>query len=660
MANLYIGGFHPLGKVSSLAEAAQKMKTGDILTIEQDITELFKEKTAISFPAQSVIQGIMKNDKKPIIELASYHSAGLVLGENCLVANLHLIVPSCGVNGFNAKNLKKVTLSNVTTKYLTTDFEDLTIEENQAFSPDIYVENVGELTLENCDFHHPYIDAKMVNFENDNNLGDIGYPQSTLNAAISTSQANFLQLQNISLKVTGNFPVLTASNLIFQKGSQAEIERFQPLAGAALVRQALAPNGNYYDKKHKTDGNYCILANFGELKISELLAPATYTLATDQVGEDLPVLLKKEFLFKNSGQLTISGENTVTYGFMSEISQGSQTYFKNYSDVNRWAYFDGGNFELQGESTVKVVAKNQAGQWLPYQDWLTEKAEEKRQSSAIYQLENMTGLAQAKEQMMLYIASARANQRRKALGQKVSSASLHMIFAGNAGTGKTTVARLVAQILYENGVIAENKLTEVSAKDLVAGYIGQTATKTHEVIEKALGGILFIDEAYQLATKDDTGSNAAFKEEAINQLIADMENNRDKLIVIIAGYSAEIKDFLQSNQGLSSRFTNWIDFEDYSAEELIAIAEKQLLSESQVCDKEASETLAKVISDAKSQHLVDGNARYVRNLLQLITQSRDARIFKKASFSDAELNQIIREDVEAGAEKAQNNSNKMN
>lgn len=170
-----------------------------------------------------------------------------------------------------------------------------------------------------------------------------------------------------------------------------------------------------------------------------------------------------------------------------------------------------------------------------------------------------------------------------------------MIFNGNPGTGKTTFARIIAEQLYNLGIIMENKVVEVEAKDLIAGYVGQTAPKTAEQVEKALGGILFVDEAYMLAPKDEVGNTGAFAEESVAVLIKTMEDHKDDLIVIFAGYTDEMRKFENSNPGIASRIGFKFYFENYSAEELQQIyvqkMEKGGFSVTNAARKELTEIL---------------------------------------------------------------------
>ena len=196
---------------------------------------------------------------------------------------------------------------------------------------------------------------------------------------------------------------------------------------------------------------------------------------------------------------------------------------------------------------------------------------------------------------------------------KIKDTNLHMVFLGNPGTGKTTVARMVAGILYNLDYIEQNKLIEVSAKDLIGQYVGQTAPKTMEVIESALGGVLFIDEAYSLATKP--GQASTFNEECIATLIQAMENYRDNLVVIFAGYTKEMDAFLKSNSGIISRIGYTLEFKDYTVDELIKILKSMFEKSGFIVDNLALDKSREIIE--KYRHTEGfGNARFVRNLYE--------------------------------------------
>lgn len=196
---------------------------------------------------------------------------------------------------------------------------------------------------------------------------------------------------------------------------------------------------------------------------------------------------------------------------------------------------------------------------------------------------------------------------------KIKDTNLHMVFLGNPGTGKTTVARMIAEILYNLDYIEQNKLVEVSAKDLIGQYVGQTAPKTMSVIEKALGGVLFIDEAYSLASKP--GNNSSFNDECIATLIQAMENYRDNLVVIFAGYSKEMDAFLKSNSGIVSRIGYTMEFKDYTVNELITILKSMFEKSGFIINDEAIQKAKQIILEYKDTEGF-GNARFVRNLYE--------------------------------------------
>ena len=197
---------------------------------------------------------------------------------------------------------------------------------------------------------------------------------------------------------------------------------------------------------------------------------------------------------------------------------------------------------------------------------------------------------------------------------KIKDTNLHMVFLGNPGTGKTTVARIIAQILYNLKYIKQNKLIEVSSKDLVGEYVGQTAPKTMAVVEKALGGVLFIDEAYSLASGSGNQSNS-YNEEAIATLIQAMENNRNNLVVIFAGYTKEMQAFLNANSGIVSRIGYVLEFDDYTEKELVQIFENMIRKAGFDITKEALGRAEEIIKEYKNSKNF-GNARFARNLYE--------------------------------------------
>ena len=255
------------------------------------------------------------------------------------------------------------------------------------------------------------------------------------------------------------------------------------------------------------------------------------------------------------------------------------------------------------------------------------------------ELNELVGLKKVK-QALHDLVNLKELKNRASDELKIKDVNLHMVFLGNPGTGKTTVARMVAEILYNLKYIRQNKLVEVSSKDLVAEYVGQTAPKTMAVVQKALGGVLFIDEAYSLASGNGQGNG--YNEEAIATLIQAMENNRDNLVVIFAGYTKEMQAFLDTNSGIVSRIGYTLEFEDYTTDELIKIFENMTSKAGFIVEKTAINKLENIINEYRDTKNF-GNARFVRNVYEKTIIKHASNIKNKKS--KKALKTIIEEDI---------------
>jgi type VII secretion ATPase EccA len=271
---------------------------------------------------------------------------------------------------------------------------------------------------------------------------------------------------------------------------------------------------------------------------------------------------------------------------------------------------------------------------------------EKLLAEAEAELQRQIGLTRVKDQVERYRAATQMARVRAARGMKVAQPSKHMIFTGPPGTGKTTIARVVANILAGLGVIGEPKLIETARKDFVAEYEGQSAVKTTKAIDRALGGVLFIDEAYALVQERD-GRTDPFGQEALDTLLARMENDRDRLVVIIAGYSNDIDRLLETNEGLRSRFATRIEFDSYSPEEILDIAKVIASSNDSSLSLEAAENLlgaAKLLSQqtvrGKAGIDIAGNGRYARQLVEAGEQYRDIRLTQAVDFEELDVDRL--------------------
>lgn len=265
-------------------------------------------------------------------------------------------------------------------------------------------------------------------------------------------------------------------------------------------------------------------------------------------------------------------------------------------------------------------------------------------AEALAQLDALVGLEEVKQLVYEIKAFIEIQQRRRQEGLATEPLTLHMVFRGNPGTGKTTVARILGTLFKELGVLSKGHLVEVERADLVGEYIGHTAQKTREQIKRSLGGILFVDEAYSLAR----GGDKDFGKESIDCLVKAMEDHRGDLVLILAGYREEMDYFLQTNPGLRSRFPIKIDFPDYSLNELLEIAQVFLAQRDYYLSPGAREELLRQLQVTHNfRH--SGNARLVRNIIERAIRRQAVRLAGQSSLSRDQLMAIERVDLEGGA-----------
>ena len=275
--------------------------------------------------------------------------------------------------------------------------------------------------------------------------------------------------------------------------------------------------------------------------------------------------------------------------------------------------------------------------------------EEKKEpeTDPMEELDALIGLSKIKHDVKELADFVKIQKMRKDGGLKSVPVSLHLVFTGNPGTGKTTVARILARIYKQIGVLSTGQLVEVDRSGLVAGYVGQTAIKTSKKIEEAKGGILFIDEAYSLARKDDT-----FGQEAIDTILKAMEDNRENFVVIVAGYTGPMENFINSNPGLKSRFNKYIEFPDYTIDELMGIFDMNCKKYDYEADEEIRAQIRAMIVQRKLGALENyANARDVRNLFEEIITNQARRVAAMESPTQEDMKKILLEDLEETAEQ---------
>lgn len=302
------------------------------------------------------------------------------------------------------------------------------------------------------------------------------------------------------------------------------------------------------------------------------------------------------------------------------------------------------NMKTAAAKVVDVISKE--GIEVLTEEAVSEKPSKEKSKSEVKQtaipadpykeLASLIGLDSVKAEIKTLANLVQVQQAREKEGLKNAAMSYHLVFTGNPGTGKTTIARIIAAIYRDLGILKKGHLVETDRSGLVAGYLGQTAIKTNEVIDEALDGVLFIDEAYSLSEEQDS-----YGKEAIATLLKRMEDDRERLVVILAGYTEEMKRFISTNPGLESRFNRYIDFPDYTEEELLQIFLKQVEKyEYQLTDEALAMVKATIHTNFVTKDEQFGNARFIRNLFEKILANQANRLAKEDGLSADKLRLI--------------------
>lgn len=301
-------------------------------------------------------------------------------------------------------------------------------------------------------------------------------------------------------------------------------------------------------------------------------------------------------------------------------------------------------------SDPKPAAKDTSSEKSAQTDTEAVKCEEQKEEEPeklediLAELKGYIGLGSVKTEVENLVNLVKVQKMREEHGLPSPKMSLHMVFTGNPGTGKTMIARVMARIYKALGILSKGQLIEVDRSGLVAGYVGQTATKTQEVITKALGGVLFIDEAYAL-TYHKEGND--FGQEAVDTLLKAMEDHRDDLVVIVAGYNGLMEEFIHSNPGLESRFNRFIHFDDYTIEEMMDIFKMRCDQGGYAADADASDEIREFILKQNVDPISFGNARGVRNLFEQVLVAQSNRVVNLTEITKEALMQITEGDVNA-------------
>jgi len=324
-------------------------------------------------------------------------------------------------------------------------------------------------------------------------------------------------------------------------------------------------------------------------------------------------------------------------------------YFNLEDKNNIIKKFENGEINIKKAFRLLMKAENNKIQEINYNEDINNHYNKNLISDysppSMKELNNLVGLKKVKKLIKEYISYLKVQELREKYKLKNQSVVMHMIFKGNPGTGKTTVARIIGKIFNEIGFLEQGEMIEAERADLVGEYIGHTAQKTKKLVEKAIGGVLFIDEAYALAR----GGKRDFGKEAIDTLVKAMEDHRENLIIILAGYNREMEFFLEQNPGLRSRISIHLNFPDYSVEQLVKISELMYKEREYILSENSKHYIHRIIGEIKEKEEKNsGNARTVRNLVEKSIRKHARRIVKKNNLTRRDLMTIKIEDLARG------------
>ena len=604
-------------------DAINAANAGDIIEIEEKFQHVGNER--ININKDLTIVGVKTEDN---IIPTLFNNFLIEPGVSVTFKRVH-IYNSLSRNTFNVKENAKVS------------FEEAILENSlvgEKIYPIIYSAKGSQVVLKSCSVYKPESENYNIHAESSNLVIEDTYLQSRISAnhsKISFTNVEIEQYVGNTLRLDSSEVFINQSTI--QGGNTAKNFPCVWVRGSNIkIENSLINQANYSAALHISESsieiNTCtfdsVYSISSKLNFSNFVAWESLVLDRSTfLGEDFIIAGKDNgkinFYASNKSAIQIDG---LSFGNLSNpnirLSRDTEWKVSNESicqydaEQDTLILDDKDNFILT-PATFSI-------------DYFGEKTSSET-------LEEMIGLSLVKSQVKEFIAMAQINKKRAEQGLATSIMTLHSLFLGNPGTGKTTVARLIGSLLYEKGIVKSDKFVETSRSDLVGKYIGHTALKTKEVLESARGGVLFIDEAYTLST----GGEEDFGIEAINEILKFMEDNRQDIVIIFAGYTDDMNHFLDMNEGLKSRIPNVFDFEDYTIEQLTQIGLNELDSKGLKVNQQFYEEL---VRDKFAKTNDFSNGRWIRNINEKLLKKQAIRFMENEQI---DLTTITDEDITA-------------
>ncbi|MFD1416392.1 AAA family ATPase [Oceanobacillus jeddahense] len=426
----------------------------------------------------------------------------------------------------------------------------------------------------------------------------------------------------------------TVADSVYASQSQVYLNNAEIRVILYLENESFAESAGILELPRLNPSKYALTVYSGSRANFTLVHGAEYHMEAN-VDEGLLIIDKiklgenNRFDIYHNDQSTveINGERVFVHNTDEQVLQTNMPQDTNQQEID--------GEEQKTEETDLTEAESSRSE-TDREEQNTEYTPIQERKTALEQLNDMYGLKELKKQIKQFVNTIKFNQSRKKKGLKTTSLNLHSIFLGNPGTGKTTVARLLGNVLYEEGVIPNDNFVEVTRKDLVGLHIGETAPKTQAVLDRACGGILFIDEAYTLHSSSDND----FGTEAVETILKFMEDNRDEMMIIFAGYFDDMQNFLSMNSGLASRIPNEFVFDDYTSMEIAEIGYLDIRDQDYVVDEKKYK---EVVMNQYARTIDESNARWVRNFNQKLMITMANRVIETGS---EDTQTILNEDLD--------------